>query len=354
MSHQYNTSNNNKFQCVYCNSTNYQIVAEQADLRFFPDELFYICHCNECGILFTAPRLSNAQLDKYYPEECDFYHNREHIDNLFHSISQFKKQRNRRWLIKMKLENLYSYFLHNEIFTSGSRYMLVYSINSFIRMLMNLMKRHTYYVSLIPNQKSKPRILYIGSGSGNFIPKNHIFNNYDIHTIDINEQICRAYRNHGINANFGTIEQFDYPEGFFDVIYFSHVIEHLLNPAVELGILSRWLSEQGVMVCAFPVYGTWEWNLGKIYYDVPRHQIHLTKESSNHIFKEANLCVKKCINLPYGWGLYFNSLRNDYDRNGFEGLWDKPFKLRYYIMSYMMSFFHNSGNMLYYLTKGDI
>ena len=43
-----------------------------------------------------------------------------------------------------------------------------------------------------------------------------------------------------------------YPDGYFDVITFADVLEHLRDPAAALRHLRRWLSDSGRIVCSIP------------------------------------------------------------------------------------------------------
>jgi SAM-dependent methyltransferase len=48
------------------------------------------------------------------------------------------------------------------------------------------------------------------------------------------------------------LPELPYPPGYFDVITFANVLEHLRDPALALRHLRRWLSDDGQIVCALP------------------------------------------------------------------------------------------------------
>lgn len=91
----------------------------------------------------------------------------------------------------------------------------------------------------------------------------------------------------------------------------SHVIEHLTDPVEELKILNKCLKSDGVFVCALPIYSTLGWNLRRkyVYYDVPRHRIHLTNRTLFKLFERAGFEIRKKIVVPYSWGFFFSDFK---------------------------------------------
>jgi len=52
-----------------CGSKRHTFVYEMPDRRFFPQELFKIVECDECGLGFVNPRPTITEIQKYYPPE---------------------------------------------------------------------------------------------------------------------------------------------------------------------------------------------------------------------------------------------------------------------------------------------
>ena len=102
-------------------------------------------------------------------------------------------------------------------------------------------------------------------------------------------------------------------------------------------------------------YKEYKWNTGPTYYDVPRHQIHLTPKTAEMIFKNSELVVKKKIYTPYGWGLYQNKILFQYINNKInkedfiKEFSIKRIPVKYRIASYFLSLFNQSGNVIFYL-----
>ncbi len=161
-----------------------------------------------------------------------------------------------------------------------------------------------------------------------------------------------------MHSHCGTISTAEYPEARFDIIYFSHVIEHLLAPRAELAKLAAWLKPGGILVCGFPVYGTLEWSppRGETYYDVPRHQLHITRATARKIFSDAGLRVVREVYPPYGWGLYFSDFKRRCEEgdplaNAARGRASR-LPRGYYLASFLLSLFRQSGNAFFYAVRG--
>ncbi len=54
--------------CNLCGSDRYKLVYRKPDLAFFPDKVFSVVECTQCGLGFVNPRPTEAETPKYYPE----------------------------------------------------------------------------------------------------------------------------------------------------------------------------------------------------------------------------------------------------------------------------------------------
>jgi len=55
--------------CNLCGSRRHTFVYEMPDPRYFPDELFRVLECDDCGLGFVNPRPTLQEIAKYYPPE---------------------------------------------------------------------------------------------------------------------------------------------------------------------------------------------------------------------------------------------------------------------------------------------
>ncbi len=64
--------------CNLCGSTRQALVYEIPDRHYFPDEIFQVVECKECGLGFVNPRPAFEKMQKYYPPE---YYEEEFVRN---------------------------------------------------------------------------------------------------------------------------------------------------------------------------------------------------------------------------------------------------------------------------------
>ena len=336
-------------KCKYCKSKNSKILKEAVDIRYTGDK-FKLCICSDCGMTFTSPEISEEEMGRYYPSDYGAYTNKDDmrrvIDKILESPVSVSFLRNS----VRKIMNLYSKTLYREI--NGSKINAFFNV--ILRAILDVTGKYGLYYNEPPLSGSNKSLLYIGSGNPEKFFRYKSEYNVDLYTIDINKEMCEIYNSKGIVSHNGTILSAKFDDKKFDVIYFTHVMEHLLNPKEELSLLSNWLSDEGVIVCGFPDHGSFEWNFGTTYYDVPRHQIHLNDGTAKMMFNDANLIVKKRIHLPYGWGLFQNQWLYNYLHSSTFNKLDfnvTDIPVKYKIFSYFLSLFNQSGHVIYYLMR---
>ena len=337
--------------CLYCDSPNTSKVLKVGDIRYFPQDIFIVTKCDSCGICFTAPKLDEESIKKYYPGDYGAYTSKEQISSIFQMVRTHPLGLTGQ--ISNTLRRFYGKNLHNELWGLGFKRFKAKLTGLLYRLAFDLVLKGDFYAEDLPLKQGKTKLLWIGSGSPKVFAKlKHQFN-MNISIIHLNEEMVNAYRAEGLNAQLGTIKSLNLEKDSFDLIFFSHVIEHLLDPRQEVAKLAKWLHPNGTMIVLFPDYGSLEWNTGSTYYDVPRHQTHLTHNSANMIFKNAGLQVLKSMNTPYGWGLFQNKYFKKYlqsgkiDKKCFGGM----LQIRHRLLSTALSFFGHSGNAVFYLKK---
>lgn len=108
-----------------------------------------------------------------------------------------------------------------------------------------------YVEKLLP---LKGKALEIGSSRGYFI---HELNKRGWEVTGIEPTDVRreeAKRIFGFNLIPDKLEDTNFPDNSFDVIFMFHVIEHILNPSLTISILHRYLKPGGILVIETPTY----------------------------------------------------------------------------------------------------
>lgn len=79
-----------------------------------------------------------------------------------------------------------------------------------------------------------------------------------VYGIDINPQAVKIANKNGIKAAVGDVEnKWKFPNGYFDIVICSHIIEHLISPDHMLKESKRVLKDGGLLIIATPNLAAW-------------------------------------------------------------------------------------------------
>jgi len=98
-------------------------------------------------------------------------------------------------------------------------------------------------------------ILDVGCGSGHFL-KVSMEKGWNAHGTEISSSAVDQLSRLGIKSFFGRLESAKYPDEFFDVVYCSEVIEHLLNPIMLLNEIGRIVRRGGLLYVTTPNFNS--------------------------------------------------------------------------------------------------
>lgn len=218
---------------------------------------FSIVRCDSCGLAFTNPRPSLAELDAFYPDDYDeVYRDAKVAENTP------KHPGGKVWPIRLfrKLAALPYRVRWGEE--------LVYSL---------------------PPGKA----LDVGAGGGWRLAQ-LLDRGWETWILEPREDVAFATA-----AKLGVpkgqvivsiAEEADVPDDTFDLITMDHVIEHLDDPRVVVDALNRWLKPGGRLLVTCPNYGSLESRiLGRRWrgIDIPRHLVHFERDSLIRIASES-------------------------------------------------------------------
>jgi SAM-dependent methyltransferase len=124
-------------------------------------------------------------------------------------------------------------------------------------------------------------LLEVGSAGGDLLERLRSQGYENVKGIEISEEGCAAARRRGVEVFHGTVEEFE-TDRRFDMIFMSHVIEHVLDPVATVAKLHALLAEGGVVYMETPNVSSldarlWGRHWGLIHY--PRH-LHLFDRAS--------------------------------------------------------------------------
>lgn len=160
------------------------------------DKDFVITKCDNCGLVYVNPRPTREQLMDYYTK--------------------------------------------------------VYDHDSFFEAADSIKKRCREDLNLISKYKQSGRLLEIGCMYG-FLLELARQSGYEPYGVEISKQTSDYARDVlGLNVFNGPLENRGFEDGFFDVIFLSHLIEHLENPMETLKLINHIIKDEGVLILRCP------------------------------------------------------------------------------------------------------
>jgi SAM-dependent methyltransferase len=149
--------------------------------------------------------------------------------------------------------------------------------------------------------------LEIGSAGGDLLARLRDHGCRNVQGVELSRDGWEIARRKGLRVFHGTVEEFATDERF-DMIFMSHVIEHVLDPATTIGRLAELLKGGGVLYVETPNVAAldariWRRHWGLIHY--PRHLYLFDRRTLRRLLVGAGLAVERMwseIN-SCGWAL---------------------------------------------------
>ena len=269
--------------CNLCGSDQYHIDFYQRDLSHgTSDQEFSVVRCEHCHLLYLNPRPTESEIGQYYPEEYFPVLNKD---------SPTPRQRHakgvagkiKRWL----LEEYYGYpsELNSPILKKIRKVFL----------FPEWAQRVIRGKDVIP-YIGEGRLLDVGCGPGVNLG---VFQKlgWNVYGVELSEvAVAQARKWFGDRIHAGKLEDSSFEEGSFDVILFSHSLEHMFNPVETLVVARRLLKSGGMVVITVPNAGSFESRLfGRWWYpwELPRHLYHFDNNSLVEVLAKAGFMVTR-------------------------------------------------------------
>jgi SAM-dependent methyltransferase len=112
-------------------------------------------------------------------------------------------------------------------------------------------KRSSEIVSEFSNHRQLNRLLDIGFGAGSILASGASAG-WDVFGQEVSRPAVEHARSQGFQAFLGELEEAGYPDGYFDVITASEIVEHLPDPEKTLREIRRILRPGGVFWATTP------------------------------------------------------------------------------------------------------
>lgn len=250
--------------CLLCGSEGNLFYKNCKDWEYFIPEKFDFYRCKNCNFLFAHPLPIREEIPNLYPRT---YHNFSQPMDL---ISRFLLDR---------------YYNHH----------------------VTLCRRYL--------KERNASFLEIGSASGRLLEYLREAGYNNVQGIEISKDGFEASQKKGLKVFCGTLEEFNSADKF-DMVYMSHVIEHVIDPVATVMRLRHLLKPGGVLYIETPNANSpdarlWRKDWGLIHY--PRHFYLFDQFSLRRMLEQAGFKIERLwfeVN-SCGWALSIqNALRH--------------------------------------------
>lgn len=151
---------------------------------------------------------------------------------------------------------------------------------------------HSSFKYVLPYTTNK-RVLDIGCNYGRYL---QYFSAGSV-GIDINRDALAECQRKGLVVTEADINQQGIPldKESFEVVFFSHVLEHLSNPIQALSEAHRVLTSQGILILGLPIEkNIISWILREDYFrDHPGHTFSFSVNGARHLLRLVGLTPKE-------------------------------------------------------------
>ncbi len=217
-------------ECNICSARNSKVIFEVE--RY--NTIFKIQQCLDCGLVYLNPRPQSTQLDEDY-------------------------------------SNVYDY----EGFLKNADY---------------LKTKCRENLELILKYKKNGNLLEVGCMYGLLLEQAQR-QGFNVYGVEISQKATEyARQNFGLNIFNGRLEESSFDDRFFDVIFLSHLIEHLEDPMGSLKMMVKIMKLDGVLLLKCPNFGSlmskitgknWCWIAP------PEHLYHFTARTITNLLNKA-------------------------------------------------------------------
>lgn len=234
-------------KCIICNAESSDTVIKAQDFRLNTDKNIYrYTKCSNCGLIFLNHSSLEKDFIKYYPAE-----------NYYKSPSEI----------------FYYKFVGKKIFKK--------------------------IISKLKSDNFGGKLLDVGCGTGIFLNELQK-SGYDVLGIDNSHFVLDAVPLEiKDRVQITNLKDANYPDCFFDIVVIRQVIEHLMDPNIELEEVYRILKPDGLLYIEVPNYDCIDSKIfGHNWYnlEVPRHLCQFNFETICELLKKSNFSKYSKIN----------------------------------------------------------
>ena len=252
--------NSKKVNCPLCKNLAIHEMSSN-DLMFKKNKIYDYYFCRLCDLTFINPLPNLVEIKNFYPD----------------SYMVFEPARLKKINIieKVRLQAKHGYIN------------LINKDNYLFNLLGFCLLKSREHIDYVESGK----FLDIGCGNGSRLLKMRNLG-WQVTGVELNKKAFNECVNHNLNVFNSTLENTKFEDNSFDVVYMSHLVEHLANPCEIFEIVNNILKPNGLLYIKTPNRNSLGRKIfGKYWYanDIPRHLFLFSKTSLVNVFKKLNM-----------------------------------------------------------------
>jgi 2-polyprenyl-3-methyl-5-hydroxy-6-metoxy-1,4-benzoquinol methylase len=224
--------------CASCGSEGVYLYLEQQDRLFGANGLWNLKKCSnrKCGLIWLDPMPLEEDIGKAY---ANYYTHAAPVSGRKAGLLKQILRLMKRGYHAAK----YGYRTGSEPFWVRYLGSLLY----FFPIRRGDVDAEVRFLHAVP----KGRLLDVGCGSGEWLASMQKLG-WQVLGVDFDENAVKIARQEGLEVRTGSLEEQGFPDGSFDAVTLSHVIEHVPDPARTLAECARILKPAGKLVLLTP------------------------------------------------------------------------------------------------------
>lgn len=231
-----------KVNCIICNSNDFQLLSEKDRYGLYMPVVI----CKRCGLVQTNPRMNQKSYNEFYDSD----YAKLYVGEEKPTENVFSKQYNHGAYIYDCIKRFSGASIQNKF------------------------------------------IVELGTGAGGILQYFKEKNN-EVYGVDLGSEYIEFGKQKGLNLEVGTIDKLYSLKKKPDVVIYSHIVEHLLNPVNELKKLKRLLKQDSLLYIEVPglknLYDSYNQDFLK--YLQNAHTYHFTLNSLTNCAKKAGFSL---------------------------------------------------------------
>lgn len=270
-------------RCFLCGNESVPLYQDLRDRLFDAPGKWNLKKCSnpKCGVLWLDPMPLEEDLGKLY----EHYYTHQNLGKA--NIPNTWLRRAYHIVKETYLAMKYGY--RSESISSWKKF-----LNIFIYLHPGRRADLDFSIMYLP-ARSNGLLLDIGCGSGWLLRRMRDLG-WSVEGVDSDPIVVKNARKEGLQVRLGTLEAQQYPDGHFDAITMSHLIEHVYDPLQLLRECRRILKLGGRLIVVTPNAESWGHRIFKnnyLHLDPPRHLHIFTPLSLCHLAEKAGFLKPK-------------------------------------------------------------